>query len=120
MVRLAQGSVANLCTHLCRKILSVPLRQFEELDPSGLVAVLTEDIAIVANALVGIPLICINLPIVIVCLAYVGWLSLPVLISGIAFAVPAILGYETLAAEGVRQLTRARAEQDTLVGHFRA
>src|SRR3954454_8621797 len=40
MVRLAQGSVANLCTHLCRKILAVPLRQFEELDASGLVAVL--------------------------------------------------------------------------------
>ena len=38
------GSVANLCTHLCRKILAVPLRQFEELDPAGLVAVLTEDI----------------------------------------------------------------------------
>ncbi|MBV8229498.1 MAG: cyclic peptide export ABC transporter [Planctomycetaceae bacterium] len=120
MVRLAQGSVANLCTHLCRKILAVPLRQFEELDPSGLVAVLTEDIVIVADALVGIPLICINLPIVLVCLAYVGWLSPPVLISGLVFAAPAIFSDRALIAAGVRQLTRGRAEQDTLVGHFRA
>jgi putative pyoverdin transport system ATP-binding/permease protein len=120
MVRLAQGSVANLCTHLCRKILAISLRQFEQLDPSGLVAVLTEDIVIVANALVGIPLICINLPIVLVCLAYVGWLSLPVLISGLLFAAPGIFGDKALIAAGVRQLTRARAEQDTLVGHFRA
>jgi putative ATP-binding cassette transporter len=119
MVRLAQGTVYRLCLHICRKILAVPLRRFEELDPGAIVAVLTEDILTVANGLSGIPLIGINLPIVLACLAYVGWLSPPVLVCGLAFTVPAIAGDTFLMRQGVRRLRQARANQDALVGHFR-
>ena len=41
----------------------------------ALLAALTEDIMLIANALVGVPQLCINVPIVVACLAYVGWLS---------------------------------------------
>ena len=75
LVRLAQGSVSNLAAHLGRRILSLPLRQFEEIAPASLLAVLTDDTIVLSNALIGIPVICINLPIVFACLAYVGWLS---------------------------------------------
>jgi putative ATP-binding cassette transporter len=75
MVRLGHGAVAALCLQLCRKILALPLARFEEADRAGLLTVLTQDIVIVAGALVGLPLICINLPVVVACLAYVGWLS---------------------------------------------
>src|SRR5215218_2848562 len=37
MVRLAQGTVYRLGLHICRKILAVPLRRFEELEPGALV-----------------------------------------------------------------------------------
>ncbi len=119
MVRLAQESMANLCTHLCHKLLAVPLRRFEELDPSGLLAVLTEDVVLVANALGGIPLICIHLPIVLVCFAYIGWLSPPVLICGLVFATLAILSHQLLSIRAMRQLRLARAVQDVLVANFR-
>jgi putative ATP-binding cassette transporter len=82
--------------------------------------VLTEDVAIVANALIGIPLICISLPIVVICLGYVGWLSPLILACALGFAVPAILAYQFLGARAVRQFMAARAGQDALVGHFRA
>ena len=120
MVRLAQGSVSKLSLHLCRAMLAVPLRRFEALDPAAVLAVLTEDIVIVADALVGIPLFCINAPIVVACLAFVGWLSAPVLACGLAVAVPGLAGYQLLGAEGVRQLRLARAGQDELMSHFRS
>ena len=55
---------------------------------------------IVANALVGIPLLCINVPIVVVCLAYVGWLSPAVLACGLVFAVLAIAASTSCWARG--------------------
>src|SRR3954447_23120688 len=44
MIRLGQGSVAKLCLRLCRAILALPPEQFEEADPSALLATLTGDI----------------------------------------------------------------------------
>ncbi|AGA31112.1 cyclic peptide export ABC transporter [Singulisphaera acidiphila] len=120
MVRIGQETVFKLCLHICRKILSAPLRRFEELDSGALVAVLTEDVLTVANGLAGVPLLGINLPIVLACLVYVGWLSPPVLVCGLLFTVPAIAVNTYLMSNGVRQLTRARTEQDVLVGHFRS
>jgi putative ATP-binding cassette transporter len=45
---------------------------------------------------------------------------LKVLAVGIGFAALAILVYQVTAARAIRALTAARAEQDRLVGHFRA
>src|SRR5437899_407816 len=36
MVRLAQGTACRLCLSLCDRLLSVPLRTFEGLDPAAL------------------------------------------------------------------------------------
>lgn len=120
MIRLAQNSVSRLCLHLCEKILALPLRRFEEIDPAALLAALTEDVVIVANALAGIPLICINATIVVVGLGYVGWLSPPALLCALIFVAPAVVGFRALADRGVWHLRRARARQDHLVGHFRS
>ncbi len=119
MVRLAQGTVCRLCLALCRRLLAVPLATFEGLDHAAVIAVLTEDIVIVANALFGIPILGINLPIVIAGLAYVGWLSPEVLAAGLVFAALAIAIYQATALRGMRRLESARAGQDTLVAHFR-
>jgi putative ATP-binding cassette transporter len=120
MVRLAQDTVARLGVHLCKAILALPLEQFEAVDPASLTTILTEDIVVVANALFGIPFLCINVPILILCLGYVGWLSPPILAWGLAFAMPAIVAHQFLGARAVRQLIEARAGQDALVGHFRS
>jgi putative pyoverdin transport system ATP-binding/permease protein len=120
MVRLGQASVHRMCVHLCRKILSMPLERFEELDPSALVAVLTEDVVIVSGALAGLPQVCVNGPVVVICAAYVGWLSPLVLACGLGGVAVAILGHGWLAQSGLRHLKRARASQDALVDHFRS
>lgn len=120
MVRLAQNTVHELCLRICRNVLALPLQQFERLDSGGLTAALTEDIVLVASAMMGLPLVCINLPIVIVCFAFVGWLSLPVLTCALLFSVPAIAGYQWLGARALGQIKVARSAQDGLVGHFRS
>jgi putative ATP-binding cassette transporter len=119
IARLGQGAVAKLCTRIARKVLDLPFAEFEAIDSSGLVAILTEDIAIVANALVGIPQVLINAPLIAICLAYAGWLSPPVMIVGVAFASLAILAYLAMMAPAMREFRAARAKQDRLVGHVR-
>jgi putative pyoverdin transport system ATP-binding/permease protein len=119
MARVAQRSVAELCSLLPERILDVPLRRFEEIGPSALVAILTEDVVVVANSLAGVPLILINLPIVVACFAYVGWLSPAALACAVGFAAPAILVYDALARRAMSRLRRARDGQDALVARFR-
>jgi putative ATP-binding cassette transporter len=119
MARLGLGAVAELRTLICRKILALPLAKFEAIDSSSLIAILTEDIAIVANALVGIPQVCINLPLVVIAISYLGWLSPSIMLCGAAFAPLAILVYFGLAAPAMRQVRASRKGQDALVGHIR-
>jgi putative ATP-binding cassette transporter len=120
MVHLAQGTVCRLCLRLCQRFLSLPLRTFETLDTSALLAVLTEDIVIVAGGLVGVPLLGINLPIVILGVAYLGWISPAVLAAALVVATLAIAIFQVTALRGMSRLEQARRAQDNLVSHFRA
>jgi putative ATP-binding cassette transporter len=119
MVKLGQHAISKLSLRVVRRALELPLRAFEAIDTSAFLAVLTEDIVLIANALVAIPHLCINVPIVIACLIYIGWLSPLIFVSGVFFATPAIAASVVLSANGVRELRQARAGQDALVGHFR-
>lgn len=119
IIRLGQGAVAELGVHLVRRTLMLPLRAFEALDSSAILAALTEDIATLAGALVSVPHLCINIPILIACFAYAGWLSPAILACGTVFAALAIAAYVAMTASGVSGLRRARARQDAVVGHFR-
>lgn len=118
MVWLGQGSVARLALHLCRKVLALPLARFEATDRGALLAALTEDTVIVANALAGVPLLCINVPLVAACLLYVGWLSPLILGVGAVFAAAAVGLYLALASRGVHSLRLARMRQGDLVTHY--
>lgn len=120
MVRLGQESVSRLALHLCRKILALPLDRFEATNRGALLAALTEDSVIVANAFAGVPLLCINLPLVAGCLLYVGWLSPLILGVGAAFGAVAVALYLVLASRGVRSLRLARVRQGDLVTHYRS
>ena len=119
MVRLGQRAVSDLSMQIVRRALKLPLRAFEAIDTSGLLAVLTEDIILIANALVGVPHLCINAPILIACLIYIGWLSPLIFLCGVFVAAPAIAISVILSSMSVRKLRQARARQDVLVGHFR-
>src|SRR5262249_18552190 len=82
LIRLGQGSVFRLYTHLSRQILAAPLRQLETVGAPRLLAALTEDVPAIAAALLGVPVLCVNVAILLGCLAYLAWLS-PLLFLGV-------------------------------------
>jgi putative ATP-binding cassette transporter len=118
-IRLGQGSVFRLYTHLGRQILSVPLRDLEQVGPHRLLAALTEDVPAIAAALLGVPIVCINLAILLCCLGYLGWLS-PVLFLGVlGFLIVGVLSYQLAVGRALGHLHLARKEDDALMKHFR-
>ncbi len=119
-IRLAHGASKDLAVRVCRKVLQLPLERFEGLDHAKLLAVLSEDIGVVANALAGFPLATLNIAILVICLGYVAWLAPMVLLSGTLFAVFAGTTYHLTTCRGVDQLRAARTRQDSLVGHYRS
>ena len=53
-------------------------------DASALLTALTEDIVLIANAMVGVPQLCINIPLVVACVIYIGWLSPVIFVWGVS------------------------------------
>ena len=120
LLRLTQGAIFDLRLHLCRRILSAPLRLLEELKPARLLATLTEDIPTVTSAIVLLPLICMHGAVLVSCLIYLGWLS-PITLAGVlAFMVLSIASYEFQTVRAMRYFKRGREQWDGLVKHFRA
>ena len=119
MARLGLGAVSDLTERACRRVLSLPLARFEAIDGAGLQAVLTEDIAVVANALVGLPQVCLNLPAIAVGLAYLGWLAPTVFGVAAAIAGGAVGVYLMLTGPAMDHVRASKAGRDRLVGHVR-
>ena len=121
MVKLGQGAVAKLSLHIGSTYSWIyPCGNSRRLNTSSLLAALTEDIVLIANAMVGIPQLCINIPILIACLAYIGWLSPVIFVCGFSFAALAIAVYLSLSARAINEIREARSRQDVLVGHYPA
>ena len=119
-IRLAHNAASALAIRVCRQVLHLPLARFEGVDHARLLAVLTEDIGLVANTLAGFPLATLNLAIVIICLGYVGWLAPVILAWGGLFAAVAGTMHHFTTKYGVSHLRSARTRQDTLVAHYRS
>ncbi len=119
LVRLGQAATTGLGLRLARSILALPLEKFERSDPSALLAVLTGDLGLIGQALVGLPEVCINGPVVVACLAYVGWLSPPVLACGVVLGAAAVAAYVWLSARALERLREARSGQERMIGQFR-
>ncbi|KWU54896.1 ABC transporter ATP-binding protein [Bacillus mycoides] len=120
LIRLAQGSIIQLRLDLSKRILSTPLRKLEEQGAPRLLAVLTDDVMSIMNAITVSPMLIINLVIVLGCLGYMSYLSLPVLGIGLAFMMIAFLTYQLLMKFANKHLLNAREKQDELFGHFNA
>src|SRR4051812_39498398 len=119
LVRLGHQAVHDLYLHLSRRVLAVPLRALEGFGPHRVLALLTEDVPVIANALLGLSVIGINLAILLCCLAYLAWLSPAVLAGLLAFLAVGVVTYLWAVGRANRSLKRAREGQDELLHHFR-
>ncbi|HEY9624736.1 MAG TPA: cyclic peptide export ABC transporter [Crinalium sp.] len=119
LIRLSHKAVFKLRIHLIRQILSSQLSHLEQIGNPRLLATLTEDVQAITRAVYTLPLLCIDIAIVIGCLAYIIWLSWigAVLVFGL-IGVAVLTCYRFLF-QGERFLARARDEEDHLFKHFR-
>jgi putative ATP-binding cassette transporter len=81
---------------------------------------LTDDVYHVAQALLGLPVIAVNLALLLGGAAYLTWLSWRVLLVLLVLVVLGGVGYRLFVGRAFRFLNQAREEEDRLFGHFRA
>jgi putative ATP-binding cassette transporter len=117
---LAQRATARLVLQLCRQIVSTPLRKLEDIGKPRLQAALSDDVGNLINGLVTIPGVVTHATVVLLCTAYMVWLSplmagvvLLLLAAGAAFVQAAMRGNLRFAA-------LAWADRDLLFAHFRS
>ncbi len=120
LAQLAQDAIYKLRLRISGWILASPLRHLEELGTSRLLATLTEDIQSISSGVFSIPTLCVNAAIVIASLAYLGWLSLWVLLGTLVFMALSISLVQLLINQAIRMFTAAREENDALMQHFQA
>ncbi len=120
LASFSQGAIAELRRDLIRKILSVPLRDLEEIGSPRVLVALTDDVFNITQALLAIPLVSVNLAMLLGGAAYLGWLSWEILASVFGLIVLGAVGYRLVVASAFRCLNHAREEEDKLFGYFRA
>lgn len=120
LIGLGQGAVFNLRLQMCRRILAAPMRGLEEIGAHRLIATLTDDIPAITAALTYIPLFCINIVVVVGCLVYLGWLSIPTLLAVLFFMVIGVISYQLPTAKAMFFHRLGREHADQLYRHFRA
>ncbi|WP_437528309.1 cyclic peptide export ABC transporter [Sorangium sp. So ce726] len=120
LTRLGQAMIAELRMQLGKRILEAPLRRIEQIGPHRLLAALNDDPAVITQAYVFLPLLCVNVATVLGCLAYIGrisWSALAIVIG--AMGLGAVL-FRAHNGRAIRFFTRARETSDALFQHFRA
>ncbi len=120
LAHFSQRNSAALRRDLVGRILSVPLRQLEEIGAPRLMVALTEDVLTLTEAMLAIPTFAVNVAILLGGAIYLGYLSLSVLAVLIVFILLGAVAYRILIRSGFRHLYEARDEQDRLFKHFRA
>jgi putative ATP-binding cassette transporter len=120
LIGLGQGAVFNLRMQMCRRILAAPMRGLEEIGSHRLIATLTNDIPSITSALTYIPLFCINIVVVVGCLVYLGFLSIPTLLAVLFFMVVGVISYQLPTARAMFFHRLGREHADQLYSHFRA
>ncbi|WP_437966998.1 cyclic peptide export ABC transporter [Sorangium sp. So ce260] len=119
LTRLGQATIAELRMQLGQRILEAPLRRIEQLGPHRLLAALNDDPAVITQAYLYLPLLCVNVATVLGCLAYIGrlsWSALAIVLG--AMAIGALL-FRAHNGRAIRAFARARETSDALFQHFR-
>src|SRR5215213_1669845 len=107
LIRLGQGALLELRMRLCRQILATPLRRLEEFGAPRLMSSLTDDIPTITNALLAIPLLCINVAVLNGGLIYLGWLPWWVLVPVPGFMAIGITTYQLGGIKAIRYMDAA-------------
>ena len=119
LARVAQQIIFDVQIGLTQSILACPLLQLEKIGSPRLLATLTEDVQVVSTASSSLASLFVNVALILGCLIYLSWLSLPTFFFLLVFMFLGVVSYQSLLARGRRYLKLARKSQDALFQHFR-
>ena len=117
---LSQKAIFDLRLRLVQQVLATPLRQLEELGGARIMAVLTDDIAAISNTVIGFPILCMQVAVVLGSLGYMAWLSPKTFLVVLAFIVVGTTIFQLATQKGFSFLKEAREQQDAMMKHFRS
>ncbi len=114
LIRIGQQAIFDLRLNLSREILASPLSKLEKIGSSALTATLIDDINVIAQTLVIVPLICVNIALIFGCLFYLGYLSAIALGICVLFVGIWFLSVNLLTKSAREYLRSAREATDRL------
>jgi len=112
LVRLTARAAHDLRLQLSQRILSAPYSLLEEIGAHRLLAVITEDTRTLTEIVSFLPLAISQAAILIGCLAYLGWLSPPLLLLMLVYMVAGTITYRLPLQRAMRHFKLVREEWD--------
>lgn len=120
LLHLTQGAIYRLRIDLSAKLLATPVRQQQAMGKHRLLVILTDDINTFTNAFEFVPVLFINSIVVAGGLAYMAWLSLPMLMMLAVFLSVGLFGFHLAERRPLAHLAKVREQKDVLYQHFRS
>ena len=118
LTQLSQDVIYNLRLELTKSILACPLSHIEKLGAPKLLAALTEDVNTIAGSSIAVSGMGVNISLILGCLVYLCWLSVPLFCLFFALIILGIFSYQYIANRGRSGFKVARVKQDILFQHF--
>ncbi len=115
---MSRDAVNDLRLGLCAAIQKAPLRSLDAIGNARLLATLTEDVLIISDSLVIIPIICVELAVLLACLAALVWLS-PILCLGLVCCLTiGVVTHALITRRTEPYLRQGRDLWDSLIGLY--
>lgn len=119
LLRLGQGAVHDMRLHLSAKLIDTPYAQLQRLGKHRLLTMLTDDTQTISQAVELVPILLVNTGIITACLAYLGWLSLPLLGLTLLLIVLGSLSFNWPQRQALTSIAHARELKDQLFDQYR-
>lgn len=120
LIRLTGWTAYHLRMNLARQILAMPFAKLEVLGAPRLLAILTEDIMSISQALNSLPTLCIAGATLIGCIFYLAWLS-PLMVSIMGLlAAPIVFGHFLLQRKAHVHVKQMLSERNRVFNLYRS
>ncbi len=104
---------------MCHLIVGANLRKLEEIGPARLLGAFTEDTPAITNGVAVLPTLCVNAVIGLGCLAYIAWLSWPLLATVLVAGGIGVSVYRLMQRQARDRFLVAYGRYVTLLKNFR-
>ena len=119
LLRLGQAAVNDMRLHLSAKLIDTPYAQLQRLGKHRLLAMLTDDTQTISQAVELVPILLVNVGIIVACLGYLGWLSMPLLGLTLLLIALGSLSFHWPQRRALTSISRARELKDQLFNQYR-